>query len=139
MRLTDEDIARVVHAANNALQGIVGDPWASPPWPAAENWRREAKINSVRAVREAVGELTPEMIHDEWMRWYTAHGWVYGPIKDDVLKTHPCMVPFHELPEEQQVKDALFLAIVRVFQGQRRELLTGRHPRRDGATAALHD
>jgi hypothetical protein len=39
-------------------------------------------------------------------------GWVYGETKDAEKKTHPCLVPFHELPEFQQKKDKLFCAIV---------------------------
>ena len=39
-------------------------------------------------------------------------GWVYGEVKDAEKKTHPCIVPFEELPEFQQKKDALFCAIV---------------------------
>lgn len=39
-------------------------------------------------------------------------GWVYGPVKDPEAKTHPCMVPFDELPYVQRKKDAIFRAMV---------------------------
>lgn len=39
-------------------------------------------------------------------------GWVYGDEKDTEKKTHPCLVPYEELPEFQKKKDALFQAIV---------------------------
>jgi len=39
-------------------------------------------------------------------------GWVYGKLKDGDKKTHPCIVPFDELPEYQKKKDMLFCAIV---------------------------
>jgi hypothetical protein len=39
-------------------------------------------------------------------------GWVYGFVKDPVSKTHPCIVPYEELPEEQQMKDHLFVKTV---------------------------
>jgi hypothetical protein len=39
-------------------------------------------------------------------------GWVYGEVKDAEKKTHPCLVPFDQLPLFQQKKDKLFCAIV---------------------------
>lgn len=39
-------------------------------------------------------------------------GWVYGDVKDPELKTHPCLVPYNELPVEQKTKDTLFINIV---------------------------
>lgn len=32
-------------------------------------------------------------------------GWTYGKKRDDVLKQHPCLVPYEELPEEEKVYD----------------------------------
>ena len=32
-------------------------------------------------------------------------GWTYGEKRDDVLKQHPCLVPYEELPEEEKVYD----------------------------------
>ena len=42
-----------------------------------------------------------------------ADGWVYGAEKNAELKTHPCLVPYGDLPVEQRVKDELFTAIVK--------------------------
>jgi hypothetical protein len=36
-------------------------------------------------------------------------------VKDAELKTHPCLVPFEELPKFQQQKDRLFRAIVKAL------------------------
>ncbi len=41
-----------------------------------------------------------------------AAGWTYGPAKDPEAKRHPCLVPFAELPANQQAKDRLFFAVV---------------------------
>lgn len=49
--------------------------------------------------------------HDSWMRQKVADGWVFGEVKDPEAKTHPCMVPFDELPRDQQFKDRLFRTI----------------------------
>ena len=48
-------------------------------------------------------------------------GWVYGEHKDEQRKTHPCIVPYDELPAAQRAKDALFLANVRALQGMLEE------------------
>jgi hypothetical protein len=37
---------------------------------------------------------------------------VYGEVKDAEKKTHPCIVPYKDLPPEQQAKDHLFKAVV---------------------------
>lgn len=50
--------------------------------------------------------------HNSWMQENIGQGWVYGETKDQDAKTHPCIVPFNELPTFQQKKDALFCAIV---------------------------
>ncbi len=38
-------------------------------------------------------------------------GWVYGPQKSEVAKTHPCLVSYDQLPPVQRKKDRLFFAI----------------------------
>lgn len=42
-------------------------------------------------------------------------GWVYGEVKNADEKTHPCIVPFDQLPIAQQKKDAIFRAIVKTL------------------------
>jgi hypothetical protein len=44
-----------------------------------------------------------------------AEGWTYGDVKDFGRKTHPTLLPFDELPTDQQLKDRLFIAIVRAL------------------------
>ena len=36
-------------------------------------------------------------------------------VNGEDAKTHPCMMPFNELPREQQMKDRLFIGIVRAL------------------------
>lgn len=55
---------------------------------------------------------TPEEAHNSWWDAYAAMGWRYGPERDSVEKTHPDMVPFGELEQREQDKDAVFLALV---------------------------
>ena len=39
-------------------------------------------------------------------------GWKHGPVKDPEKKEHPCMVPFADLPVDQQAKDFIFMSVV---------------------------
>ena len=56
--------------------------------------------------------LTPEEIHNSWMKSYIDMGWKYGEVRDVVERTHPDILPFGELPKDEKDKDAIFLAIV---------------------------
>lgn len=105
------EIARVVHAVNRELQKVSSDPAVSPPWAEAPDWQRASAIAGVEAIRD--GEVTsPESSHKGWCAQKVADGWVYGETKDADARTHPCLVPYSELPSEQQLKDILFTAIV---------------------------
>ena len=54
------------------------------------------------------------------MRDKLADGWVFGFEKrpEATPPTHPCLVPYDQLPREQQLKDALFQGVVRVVLDQ---------------------
>lgn len=102
-------IARVCHEANRAWQIETEDPAVSPPWDEAPDWQRESAIEGVQA---ALDGLTPEELHDNWAAGKARDGWVYGAVKDPEAKTHPCLVPYDDLPPQQLAKDDLFVAIV---------------------------
>ena len=63
-------------------------------------------------------EASPGASHRAWLVYKTAEGWKYGPKKIVELKEHPCMLPFDQLPQDQQVKDYLFTAVVRTLLPQ---------------------
>jgi excisionase family DNA binding protein len=112
--VTAEDIARVVHAANRELQIVQGDPVPSPPWDEAPDYQvREAVAGVQEVLRDP--DLTAERSHELWCDRMRADGWVHGDVKDPQRKTHPTLLPFAELPEEQQLKDRLFIAVVRAL------------------------
>ncbi|NKT05172.1 hypothetical protein GS485_11085 [Rhodococcus hoagii] len=103
------DIARVCHEANRAIQIVTGDPAVSPSWDDAPDWQRDSAIEGVE---KALNGATPKQLHESWCEFKRADGWVYGDVKDEVAKTHPCLVPYWDLPEIQRKKDAVFGAIV---------------------------
>ncbi len=103
-------IARVCHEANKAWCMLVGD-YSQKHWDEAEEWQLESAIKGVeyRLANPSAGE---DSQHNAWMEEKINNGWVYGETKDAELKTHPCIVPFDQLPTHQKKKDKLFCAIV---------------------------
>lgn len=111
--MTFEEIALVCHEANRAYCLVAGDR-SQPRWEDAPDWQRQSAIEGVKAL-VAEPSLSPADLHERWRAHKAKDGWTYGLIKDADKKTHPCMVPFYELPEMQQRKDELFQAVVRVL------------------------
>lgn len=105
---TTEQIARVCHEANRAVQHATGEA-ISPSWDDAPDWQRESAIDGVQGALEG---RTPDQSHEGWLAHKQATGWTHGLIKDEATKQHPCMVPYAELPPEQKVKDHVFTSIV---------------------------
>lgn len=56
----------------------------------------------------ALGTLVENLsanVHDVWAEKRLADGWHYGPQRDDAAKTHPCLVPYADLPESEKAYD----------------------------------
>ena len=104
-------IARITHEVNRAYCESIGDN-SQPSWEEAPDWQKKSAIAGVEFLQNTP-LATPEMSHQSWLDVKEADGWVYGETKDPEKKTHPCIVPYGDLPKEQQAKDALFHAIVR--------------------------
>lgn len=105
-----ETLARTAHEANRVFCMHIGDnslkPWDETP----ENIKMSA-INGVVFFLEK--KATPQEQHAEWSKFKMEQGYVYGEVKDDEKKTHPCLVPYEELPAFQQAKDKLFQDSIR--------------------------
>jgi len=59
-------------------------------------------------VPEELMELVEEMsrnVHEVWAKSRMDQGWTWGPQRDDTLKTHPDLVPYDELTEEEKDYD----------------------------------
>lgn len=107
-------IAQVCHEANRAAQIIAGDDPVSEPWDEASEDQRQSAMNGVSAYLDS--EMTPEQMHAAWSEWKLLGGWVHGAQKDETAKTHPCLVPYVDLPESQRLKDRLFIHVIKAFQ-----------------------
>ena len=50
-------------------------------------------------------EAMAKNVHDVWAESRISQGWTYGPERNDVLKHHPCLVPYEELPGVEKAYD----------------------------------
>lgn len=50
-------------------------------------------------------ELISKNTHEVWSAGRIKDGWTYGPTRDDEKRTHPCLIPYEELSEEEKEYD----------------------------------
>ena len=50
-------------------------------------------------------EAMAKNVHEIWAKERIVQGWTYGEKRDDVLKHHPCLIAYEDLPEEEKVYD----------------------------------
>jgi hypothetical protein len=108
-----ESIARICHEVNQAYCQALGD-FSQPDWEQAPQWQKDSAFKGVE-LHLADPEAGPAASHASWYAQKEQEGWKYGAYKDPENKLHPCMVPFAELPREQQAKDFIFRAVVRAI------------------------
>jgi hypothetical protein len=102
-------IAKMCYEVNRAYCAALREE--QPSWEDAPQWQIDSAIKGV-AFHILTPDAGPDASHMSWMSQKVLDGWKYGKVKDADKKTHPCMVPFHHLPVEQQAKDYIFRAIV---------------------------
>ena len=105
-----ELIAKACHEANRAYCKSIGDD-SQVSWDDAPDWQKQSAVAGVEYAI-ANPDVTPEQMHESWMKVKADDGWVYGETKDADKKTHPCFVPYDQLPEDQKQKDHIFRTIV---------------------------
>lgn len=108
-----DQIARVCHEVNRAYCQALGDN-SQPVWEDAPEWQRVSARMGVDL--HMMGDFGPEASHISWMKQKLDDGWKCGSVKNPELKEHPCLVPFNELPVEQQAKDYIFRAVVHALR-----------------------
>lgn len=107
--MNHSDIAQICHEANRALCIAQGD-YSQTVWAIAPMWQRDSALMGVQFLAKNP-DAGDSATHDSWAAQKVADGWVFGAVKDVDAKTHPCLVPFDQLPPMQQAKDKLFRAV----------------------------
>lgn len=116
LHYTDEQIVRVVHAANIAMQEIWGDDMPSVPWAWEPREQRRIVLAGLSRVRQ--GGLDARENHQLWLEDKRRQGWTPGE-KDPEAKTHPDLLDWEDLSQEARDKAELFVAIIRALRGKR--------------------
>lgn len=114
--MTIEKIAQTCHELNRAYCQSIGDN-SQQPWEEAEQWQRDSAIKGVNFMINNP-DAPVSALHDAWMKDKVDEGWIYGPEKSPEFKTHPCIIPFDQLPVKQQAKDFLFRQTVHSLKDQ---------------------
>lgn len=52
-----------------------------------------------------LAELMAKNVHEVWAQTRISQGWTYGEERNDSKKTHPCLIPYEELPESEREYD----------------------------------
>lgn len=52
-----------------------------------------------------LSEKIARNVHEVWAKSRMSEGWTYGPVRDDVKKQHPCLVPYENLSEIEKEYD----------------------------------
>jgi hypothetical protein len=116
-------IAAVCHEANRAYCASLGDR-SQPSWDGAPDWQRESARLGVKKALNYRGKRAfmfdeGEELHNSWMEQKLRAGWRWGEVKDAVLKTHPCLLPYRSLPPAERRKDHLFRAVCQALDPRR--------------------
>jgi hypothetical protein len=114
MMISKLEIARIAHEVNRAYCASLGD-MTQLPWEQAPQWQKDSALQGVE-FHLANPASKPSDSHENWMKVKTSEGWKFGEKKDPEKKEHPCFLPYDKLPKDQQIKDFLFLGVVRAME-----------------------
>lgn len=109
-----EQIAKVCHEVNRSYCKCMGFK-VLPAWEEVSDHIKQSCLDGVKYHIENQ-DSKPSDSHNNWMKFKLADGWIYGEVRDDLKKIHPCLVPYEQLPKEEQAKDFIFMTIVRELE-----------------------
>lgn len=73
-----------------------------------QSYLPQPKNTSDVELPEELNGLIEEMarnVHEVWAYGRMQQGWSYGEERNDKLKTHPCLIPYEELSEQEREYD----------------------------------
>jgi len=103
-------------AASAAMAPITPASWKD----REEDFRRQFLLVIDRQMGDRRSS-SPEELHGSWMQAYFKNGWVYGDKYDVKKRTHPDLVPYTDLGQLEQDKDAVFVELCEIARQWIRE------------------
>ena len=106
--------AKAAHDANfhyNKFRGIDRD---GKLWEDCSDEEKHRLLNAAGRIFDNP-KLTPEELHKLWCEDMLSRGWKYGDAYSFADKTHPCIASYNEIPDEDKLKDTMYLSIIRAF------------------------
>ena len=89
-------------------------PIIPAPWEAREEAFRHQFVEVIERQCGPLRSASPEELHGSWMQAYITMGWTYGDVYDPQQKHHPDLVPYVQLGQLEQDKDAVFVLLCEV-------------------------
>ena len=91
-----------------------GAPIVPVVWDEREEPFKEQFLEVIERQCGDMRSRSPEELHGGWMQAYIEMGWVYGKEYDREAKVHPDLVPYDDLGQLEQDKDAVFVALCEI-------------------------
>lgn len=106
--------ARFVYDAARLAAAAAEAPIVPVPWDEREEAFRTQFLEVIGRQCGPNRSTSPEELHGSWMQAYIGMGWVYGETYDREQKVHPDLVPYAQLGQLEQDKDAVFVALCEI-------------------------
>ena len=116
MELIDTNERRAIFVYEAArLAAIAADaPIVPANWYDREQPFKDQFLEVIRTQCGLHRSGSPEGLHAAWVVAYLKMGWVVGDEYDRERKIHPDLVPYDELGQLEQDKDAVFVALCEI-------------------------
>ena len=112
-QLTERRAEFIYNAARLAAIGS-GAPIVPDEWEDREEPFKKQFLDVIERQCGEQRSRSPEELHGGWMQSYFDMGWVYGEEYDRENKIHPDLVPYDDLGQLEQDKDAVFVALCEI-------------------------
>jgi len=109
--MTTSDIAKIVYESQRAYnQQVFGDFSQKPFDQLVESSKGEVEARVLFCVENR--NAPASSLHDRWLSGLLCDGWRKGDYTDVKNKIHKRLIPWSLLPNEEQVRDVMFMRIV---------------------------